>query len=79
MAALSGVALQGRLQRAAKGGGEALGRRVGASAERRAAGRALHGAGDRLCGGGREKTVERAGGRRKRAGLQFLKISGTKL
>ena len=49
------MARQGGAQREAKGGGEALGRRVGASAERRAAGRALHGAGDRLCGGGREK------------------------
>ena len=59
------MARQGAAQRDGKGGGEAPGRRVGASAKQNAAGQALHGAGDRLCTAAPGKTGEGAGGGRK--------------
>ena len=64
-AALGGVALQGRLQRATKGGGLASGRLVGASVMQNVAGQALHCAGDGSAQRQRGKIEEGAGGGRK--------------
>ena len=75
-AALGGVALQGRLQCAAKGGGGGAARRVGASTTQNVAGQTLHCAGDLHSGGG-EKQSKQAGWRWKK-GLfcNFKKFQG---
>ena len=52
------------------------GRRVGASAKQNAAGRALHGAGDRLCTAAPGKTGEGAGGGRKGLFCNFQNLQG---
>ena len=62
-AALGGVAMQGRLQREARSGGEAPERRVGASAKQEGAGLALHGTGGGALHSGGEKQSRGAGGR----------------
>ena len=78
-AALGGVALQGRLQRATKGGGLASGRRVGASVMQNVAGQALHCAGDGSAQRRRGKKQRKELEVEERIILQFLKIPGTSL
>ena len=68
---MGGVALQGRLQRAAKGGGEGAVRRVGASMTQNVAGQTLHCAGDLLSGGG-EKQSKQAGWRWKKGPKRYF-------